>query len=180
MGGSKREDRLLVAVGDRDELLGVFGIDAGDALNDEVFPSNSPGLVETTDIDLACERNSERFGAENGCERGTTRCRSEPRDDVSLTCGTDRMRNVPNLLSATNDALTASVNSIGNSGGTTEVKTSTTSNNNFPLSISFFLPSIHTYAEAAMAKIKRKPIKTNDSRLLADMRSSEKIMVRTS
>ena len=66
VSGSEREDRIFTAIGDGDELLGVLGIYTGDTLDDEVFPRDRPGLVETTDIDLAGERDSERFGTEDG------------------------------------------------------------------------------------------------------------------
>lgn len=42
------------------------------------------------------------------------------------------------------------------------------------------IPLVQTYQLAAIAKMRRKPMKRNDSKLFADTRSVEKIMVRTS
>lgn len=44
----------------------------------------------------------------------------------------------------------------------------------------YIAPLTQTYQLAAMAKIRRNPMKRNDSKLFADTRSVEKIMVRTS
>lgn len=99
---------------------------------------------------------------------------------------------------AISDVLTARDNSIGSSGGTTLVIMRMQSNNNFdffrPLSTPKFLesaaytryhtrenkPFTQTYQLAAMAKMRRNPMKRNDSKLFADTRSVEKIMVRMS
>jgi len=50
---------------------------------------------------------------------------------VEKTSFEDSVENLPNLDSATSDALTASDNSMGNSGGTTLVMTRIQSSNNF-------------------------------------------------
>jgi len=42
------------------------------------------------------------------------------------------------------------------------------------------LPFVQTYQLAAMAKMSKKPMKRKDSTLFAEIRSVEKIMVRTS
>ena len=43
-----------------------------------------------------------------------------------------------------------------------------------------YAPFVQTYQLAAIAKINKDPMKTNDSKLFADTRSVENIVVRTS
>jgi hypothetical protein len=83
---------------------------------------------------------------------------------------------------------------MGNSGGTTDVMIKMQSKSSFPLAIprsspvdelqspqiAWHRPLTQTYELAAMAKINRNPMNKNASKVLAETRSVEKIMVRTS
>jgi hypothetical protein len=139
VSGSESDDGILSTIRDGYEFPRVRLVHPGNTLDDEVFTGDGTRLVETTDIDLSSKRDPEGFGTEDGCVESSSV--NHPRTKPNLH---PKTQDSPNLLSATREALTAMVNSIGNSGGTTEVRTSTTSSNNFPLSISFFLPSIQT------------------------------------
>lgn len=65
VGGSERELGLPWAVDDGDELLEIALVDTGDTFDDEIFTGDRPGLVETADVDLSSEGNTERLGTEN-------------------------------------------------------------------------------------------------------------------
>ena len=86
---------------------------------------------------------------------------------------------IPNFDKATKLALTAKLNSIGNSGGTTLVIIKTQSKSNFDFFKSRSMPFVHTYQLAAIAKISKNPMNKNDSKLLAETRSELKIIVLT-
>lgn len=88
------------------------------ALQHQIFSGDSPGLVETTNVDSASEGNPKRFRTKD-CYRQIGRM---------INLG---QHYTPNLDSATNEAFTASDNSIGSSGGTTLVMTKIQSSNNF-------------------------------------------------
>lgn len=92
----------------------------------------------------------------------------------------NKSQNIPNFDNATKLALTAKLNSIGNSGGTTLVMINTQSSNNFDFFKFLSIPFVHTYQLAAIAKIKRNPMKRKLSKLFAETLSLLKIMVLTS
>src|SRR4051812_14840817 len=103
-------------------------------------------------------------------------------------------RDEPYFDRATSEALTASESSIGSSGGTTlvmirmqssksldflrsrSIPERESSKHSYGVNLSGeALPLVHTYQLAAIAKIKRKPMKRKDSVLFAEIRSVEKI-----
>ena len=72
------------------------------------------------------------------------------------------------LESCSSDVLTARDSSMGSSGGTTEVKIKVHSKKSlYRFLLGSSVPLIHTYDEAAIAKISKKIMKPNVSRLLA-------------
>ena len=73
---------------------------------------------------------------------------------------------------ATSDAFTAIDNSIGSSGGTTDVMISTQWSISLPFGCPILSPFSHTYALAAIANTSKNAIKTKLSQLFADTRFS--------
>ena len=70
------------------------------------------------------------------------------------------VQNIESFTSCNNDVFTAKDNSIGNSGGTTDVNIKVHSRNNLYLFRSgSSVPFIHKYADAAIAKIRRNKMK---------------------
>jgi hypothetical protein len=116
-------------------MLDRHPLDSSHTFNDEVLASDRSGLIEAADVDTARKRNTERLGAENGWGEKSTSARIPPE-------GPKRNDHPPYLLRATSDALTAKDSSMGSSGGTTEVRTSTTSSRSLPLGKSFLRPEI--------------------------------------
>lgn len=116
----------------------------------------------------------------NGMRNGSVQKMAEIALVNTTDSGPEFRYNSPNLLRATKLAFTARLNSIGNSGGTTLVMIKTQSRRSLYFFNPLSRPFVQTYQLAAMAKIRRNPMKRKDSKLLAVTRSVEKIMVRTS
>jgi hypothetical protein len=160
-------------------------LDTGNSLDNKVLCSNRSRFVKTADIDASCKWYAERLRTEYRCKK------------LQARMPNSTLETLPNFDSATKEAFTARDNSMGNSGGTTLVTISTQSSNSFDffkfLSIPGFTqlldilvapkkssPLTQTYQLAAIAKISKNPMNRNDSKLFAETRSVEKIMVRTS
>jgi hypothetical protein len=88
-----------------------YALNANNPFQHQILCSDSSRFIERANINTACERNPERLRAEYCYPISTS-------------------RTLPNFDKATKLALTAKLNSIGSSGGTTLVIISTQSNSN--------------------------------------------------
>ena len=102
----------------RDERRNEDLREPGNALQHQIFSSDSPRLVETTNIDPPCKGNPKRFRTKD--------CYKQIGHIINAS-----EHYAPSLDSATNEAFTARDNSIGSSGGTTLVMTKIQSSSNF-------------------------------------------------
>jgi hypothetical protein len=99
---------------------GSSSLDTGNTFNNKVLSSNSSSLVKTTNIHSTRKRDSERFGTE---------------DRYSSALSPQGRESLPYFCKATREALTAKDNSIGSSGGTTEVMMRIQSSKSLPFAI---------------------------------------------
>jgi len=116
-------------------------LDPSDSIENELLSCQGSGLVKAADVNLASKGDPERLRAENGY-----RVKKKGRQN---TLGSRHQENragasTPYLNRAISDWFTASDNSIGSSGGMTEVMIRMQSKSSWYLERPFLMPSVHT------------------------------------